>query len=90
MKLNNLNWLRTTVYACLAALVLLPQAVAEEEVLPFPEMGPALANILRQEYYDPKRYDPELMVRRGLRSLAAANDEIAASYLQWLHFFVAR
>jgi carboxyl-terminal processing protease len=70
------------IYSLLVTLVLsvVPLGAAEKEpVAPFPDMGPALAKVLRQEYYDPQRYDPTLMVRRGLRSLAAADDTIAAS-----------
>lgn len=37
--------------------------------LPFPDMAPAVGEVLREHYYDAKRFRPRLMVERALRTL---------------------
>ena len=68
----------------LIPLLLLPLAASlaavDEPPLPFDDMAPTLGGILEDDYYDPDRFRPELMVRQGLRALEAAEVSIEITW----------
>jgi len=53
---------------------------ADDAPIPFPDLAPQVGEILANEYYDPSRFQPRVMVERALRALEQA--EIALD-LEW-------
>lgn len=53
----------------LLAILGLAAWAGETDPLPFPDMAPAIGEVLRENYYDAKRFRPRLMVERALRFL---------------------
>lgn len=72
----------TALRAVLLAMFAATVAVSGEAPppLPFPDMAPAVGEVISSYYYDAKRFQPRLMVERALRALEQAEVGIDTSW----------